>query len=53
MATTTPVRRDAHEFDRTPIWDQEFASRWEELHAEAAPQADPPARKPRSKTTSK
>jgi hypothetical protein len=47
-----------HPWERTPIWDSEFAERWDALHRELTEPEQPPARparKPRTprKTTTK
>ena len=49
---TWAVEGDQH-WEKTPIWDAEFAERWDALHAELTEPVAPaaPARKPRQKTT--
>lgn len=42
-ATLTPVRSSEREWERTPIWDAEFAERWAHLHDDEGGDAPPAA----------
>lgn len=54
---TVPAWARTTPWERTPIWDAEFAERWDALHRELTEPEPPatPARKPRAprKTTTK